>query len=144
MVRSAREWRWSSYRTTAGKTSGPDCLHSEWILSAFAKRKSVAVEQYKQFVSEGKGQPSPWASVQNQVYLGSERFAEQMQSGIDKSKKLSEVPLLQRRPKPKKLSYYEKSSSNRNSAMSRAYRSGGYTLQNSKLPPKIISPISPN
>ncbi len=45
----------------------------EWVLAAFGKRKTVAIDRYKKFVSEGKGQASPWALLQNQVYLVPER-----------------------------------------------------------------------
>ena len=129
MVRSARDWRWSSYRATAGQTKGIACLDIDWILAAFGKRKKVAIERYRKFISAGKGQPSPWASVQNQVYLGGESFVENMQSLIDGSKALSEVPSSQRRPKPKKLKYYKTSSHDRNSAIVSAYQSGGYTMK---------------
>ena len=129
MVRSARDWRWSSYRATAGQLKGLGCLNVEWVLAAFGKKRSVAVERYKKFVSEGKGQASPWTLLRNQVYLGGEQFVEKMQSLIDGDKELSEVPSSQRRPVPKELGYYEASSPDRNSAISRAYRSGGYTLR---------------
>jgi len=129
MVRSARDWPWSSYRATAGQTKGISCLDVEWILAAFGKRKKLAIERYKKFVSEGKGQPSPWDSLHNQVYLGGEKFVEKMQSLIDGSKELSEVPSSQRRPKPKELEYYKTSYQNRNSAITNAYRSGGYTMK---------------
>ena len=129
MVRSARDWPWSSYRATAGQSKGVACLDVEWILAAFAKRKKLAIERYKKFVSEGKGQPSPWDSLQNQVYLGGEKFIEKMQSLIDGSKELSEIPSSQRRPKPKELEYYKISCRDRNSAITSAYRSGGYTMK---------------
>ena len=99
------------------------------ILAAFGKRKKIAIERYKKFVSEGKGQPSPWDSLQNQVYLGGEQFVEKMHSLIDGSKGLSEVPSSQRKPKPKELAYYKTSYQDRNSAIASAYRSGGYTMK---------------
>lgn len=129
MTRSARDWPWSSYRATVGQRKGLKCLNAEWILAAFGKRKSVAIERYKIFVTEGKGQPSPWTLLQHQVYLGSEQFIEKMQSFIDEDKDLSEVPSSQRRPKPKELGYYEVTSQDRNSAIVNAYQSGGYTMK---------------
>jgi len=92
MVRSARERPWSSYRATAGQAKGIACLDVEWILAVFGKRKKVAIERYKKFISEGRGQRSPWEALQNQVYLGREQFVEKMQSLIDGDKELSEVP----------------------------------------------------
>ena len=49
---SQRKWPWSSYRSTVGAVKGLGCLNTEWILAAFAKRKSVAIEKYKQFVAQ--------------------------------------------------------------------------------------------
>jgi hypothetical protein len=125
MVASAKDWKWGSYRATTGQTKGPDCLKTEWILAVFAKRKSVAIEKYKQFVSEGKGQPSPWALLKKQIYLGSEQFVDEMQSLVNGDKELDEIPSSQRRPTPKSLVEYESSSGDRNSAIVKAYQSGG-------------------
>jgi len=69
------------------------------------------------------------ASLRNQVYLGSDEFVEKLQSLIDGDKELSEVPSSQRRAMPKALSYYKRMSPDRNSAISSAYQSGGYTLK---------------
>lgn len=129
MVASVKDWSWSSYRAATGLAKGPDCLNTEWILAAFAKRKAVAIEKYKQFVAEGKGQPSPWALLRKQIYLGSEQFVEKMQSLVDGDKELSEIPSSQRRPTPKSLAEYESSSGDRNTAIIKAYKSGGYTLK---------------
>ena len=52
-----------------------------------------------------------------------------MQSLIDGSKELSEVPSSQRRLKPKELKYYKTSSQGRNLAIVSAYQSGGYTMK---------------
>lgn len=129
MVASAKDWPWSSYRATIGQTKKPDYLNTEWLLAAFAKRKSVAIERYKEFVAAGKSQPSPWALLRNQIYLGSEPFVEKMKSLIDGEKELSEVPSSQRRPLPKALSSYEAASKDRNDAIIKSYRGGGYTLK---------------
>ena len=129
MVRSVRDWPWSSYRATVGQVKGSKCLNVDWLLGTFGKRKSDAVKRYKIFVSEGKGQPSPWLNLRNQVYLGSEQFVEKMQSLLNGDRELSEVPASQRRPVPKALGDYEASSHDRNTAITNAYRSGGYTLK---------------
>ena len=129
MVLSVRDWPWSSYRATAGQENKPAFLTIDWLLASFGKRKSAAVKKYIQFVSEGKGQPSPWELLRNQVYLGSEKFIEEMQAHIDNDQDLSEVPLSQRRKTPKELDYYEQKNVDRNSAICDAYQCGGYTLK---------------
>ena len=129
MVRSAKEWPWSSYRSTVGAVKGLSCLNTEWLLAAFAKRKSVAIEKYKQFVAQGTGQLSPWVMLRKQMYLGSDQFVEEMQALIDGDKELSEIPSSQRRPAPKPLAEYKNASEDRNTAIISAYKSGGYTLK---------------
>jgi len=52
-VRSAKDWPWSNYRATAGMTAAPTWLETDWILSAFAKRKKEAQTAHRRFVSDG-------------------------------------------------------------------------------------------
>ena len=40
MVRSASQWRWSSYRATTGQAFKPEWLNTDWLLASFSKRKS--------------------------------------------------------------------------------------------------------
>ena len=127
MVRAAKDWPWSSYRATVGQAEGVGYLQTEWLLAAFGKRKSSAIEKYKAFVAEGRGQPSPWTLLKNQVYLGGDEFVEKMQALVDDDKELSEIPSSQRRPIPKLLSEYDGSNDDRNVAINLAYQSGGYT-----------------
>jgi hypothetical protein len=129
MVRSARDWPWSSYRAMVGQIKKPEFLDVDWVLSAFGKRKKNAISAYKKFITEGKNQPSPWSELRNQIYLGGESFVEKMQSMIDCEIELNEIPSSQRRPTPKDLRYYETKYSDRNTAIISAYQSGGYTLK---------------
>jgi putative transposase len=127
MARAAKDWPWSSYRATTGQVQGLECVNTDGLLAAFGKRKSTAIEQYKVFVAEGKGEPSPWAKLRHQVYLGSPPFVEKMQSLIDGDKELSEIPSSQRRSLPRTLVDYKLSNADRNTAICKAYQSGGYT-----------------
>ena len=129
MVRSARDWPWSSYRATCGQVVKPDWLNTDWLLASFGKTKGRAIKGYKAFVSQGKGLPSPWSALRNQVFLGTESYLEEMQVLIDTGKELSEIPSSQRRPMPKELDDYKQSNSSRNDAIVSAYESGGYTLK---------------
>ena len=129
MVRSAKDWGWSSYRATAGQAESPEWLQTDWLLAAFGSRKGKAMETYRRFVAEGKNQPSPWQGLRNQVYLGDERFVERMQRRIDEQKVLSEIPVTQRRRQAKTLAYYERKAGSRDEAIINAYASGGYTLK---------------
>ena len=42
MVRNAKDWPWSSYRSTAGFSAPLPWLQTDWILSAFSRRKGEA------------------------------------------------------------------------------------------------------
>jgi len=54
------EWRWSSYRATAGFTQPPTFLTVDAVLEMFATDPRKAQARYRQFVSEGQVQgPGP-------------------------------------------------------------------------------------
>jgi REP element-mobilizing transposase RayT len=129
MVHTAGEWPWSSYRATIGKVKRFEWLQTDWLLASFGGTSKTAIEAYKKFVSEGKGQPSPWQELRNQVYLGGTEFISQMQGLIEGDKELSEIPISQRRPRPLAIKNYESSALNRDDAIYLTYLSGGYTLK---------------
>ena len=129
MVREAKEWPWSSYRKTAGMLSNDAWLTTEWLLSAFSKKRGIAQKKYIEFVTQGKNQPSPWESLQNQIFLGDEAYVSQMLSNIDQKKDLSEIPKSQRKEKAKELAWYEQQASSRNEAIKLSYESGGYSMK---------------
>ena len=129
MVRSAKDWPWSSYRATTGQIKSHSFLEVDGVLAGFHRQKATAVELYKQFVAQGKGQPSPWESLLNQVFLGDEKFVEKMLVLKDGDKDIAEVPFSQRRPIAKTIAEYEGQCKDRNDAIVKAYKSGGYTLK---------------
>lgn len=129
MVRFVGEWHWSSYRATVGQVTTPQWLEVDWLLAMFGSRKKEAVVGFKRFVSEGKGLPSPWQDLRNQVYLGGSDFVDELQGLIDGDKDLSEVPVSQRRPKALPLEEYKMKANYRDDAICKAYASGGYTLK---------------
>lgn len=129
MVRSAREWPWSSYRATADMAPGPEWLAVDTLLSAFGQRRAQAVAAYRAFVAAGKNQPSPWAKLKNQIYLGSDAFVNHMQRKVDTEQDLSEVPAAHRRQMTKPLEYYARKYADRDEAIAQAYAGGGYGMK---------------
>ena len=129
MVRTSRDWPWSSYRATTGQISVPEWLYVDWVLSAFAKQKKTAITRYKAFVAEGKNQPSPWMQLKNQIFLGTDKFVDDMQRKISSETTLSEIPAIQKRKRPKHLGFYKKKYPDRNTAITQAYRSGSYSME---------------
>lgn len=128
MVRNAKDWRWSSYRATAGMASPDGWFEADWVLSAFGGRKRQAQERYRAFVADGRNQPSPWAKLRNQVFLGDDEFVSRLQGGLEGDRDLGEIPAAQRRGAPKTLEYYAKHYPELDLAMAKAYESGGYSL----------------
>lgn len=129
MVRSAKDWPWSSYRATAGLAPAPEWLKTDWVLSAFSGRGTQALEAYRAFVAAGRNQPSPWGSLKNQIYLGSNDFVEQTRRKVADDKDLSEVPAAQKRRAPQPLEHYAQSCVSRDEAIAMAYASGGYGMK---------------
>ena len=41
----------------------PILVKVDWLLSNLSKRKRKAIEKYREFVAEGKNQPSPWQQL---------------------------------------------------------------------------------
>jgi len=129
MVSKAENWPWSSYLDTAGAREAPAWLHTDWLLAAFGSRLSFARKKYRQFVADGKNQPSPWEFLQNQVFLGSEKFVDGLRKKIEEDRDLSEIPRSQRREKPRSLAHYAKSAGSRDESIVAAYASGGYSMK---------------
>jgi REP element-mobilizing transposase RayT len=127
MVESAEHWRWSSYRLTAGLDAVPAWFDSDWLLGAFSPKRSTAIRKYMEFVANGVQQPSPWQYLKQQVFLGDDDFVARSLKKAS-GRRLSEVPRIQRRAKPKTLDEYSAEAPDRNQAMYDAYRGGGYTL----------------
>ena len=73
LVRSARDWRWSSYRATAGQTDPPGFLTIAWLLSQFAADPEIAIHAYRALVKRGKG-VDVWEDLRAGTLLGTDSF----------------------------------------------------------------------
>ncbi len=85
MVRSPRDWPWSSYRATADHDGVPSFLTVDWLLSRFGAERETAVRAYRRFVQAGRG-VNVWDDLQAGWLLGSDRFVDELR------------PLLQAKP----------------------------------------------
>ena len=130
MVNAPQEWPWSNYRATIGLASAEDWLNTTRVLAAFgAKKKSQAIRQFIDFVSRGKSQPSIWNALNKQIYLGDDKFVEDMQCKISSETNLDEIPRPQKRQIPNPLETYKDMMDCRDEAIVAAYRSGGYSMK---------------
>ncbi|MGH7409212.1 MAG: REP-associated tyrosine transposase [Candidatus Methylomirabilales bacterium] len=98
LVRHPRAWRWSSYRATSGEGPAEPWLTSTWLLGQFGQRRGRAHAAYRQFVNAGlRQQPSPWAHLVGQIYLGGEAFRRRAQHLV-RRRPDPEIPHAQRSP----------------------------------------------
>ncbi len=81
MVQRPDDWFWSSYRQTAGLSSGRSLLKTDWLLTQFGPDQASARQNYKDFVASGEGTESPFGRTQNSLILGGPEFVEQIGAG---------------------------------------------------------------
>jgi len=77
MVRSVRDWPWSSYRATSGQSDVPEFLTADWVLSQFDSDRVCAIRAYRRFVREGKG-VDVWEELRAGMFLGTDAFMKQL------------------------------------------------------------------
>jgi len=77
MVRSVRNWPWSSYRATAGQTEVPEFLTVDWVLSQFDPDRERAVRAYRRFIRQGRG-INVWDELRAGALLGTDGFVDQL------------------------------------------------------------------
>jgi len=131
MVEAPEEWRWGSYRATAGSEAGHPCLTTAWVLGQFGGKRAAAEREYRQFVRQGIGK-SIWHEVRGQAILGEESFGDSL---IDRLRTHEDVPEIARsqrfahRPGLEKLftASVMKDREKRNRKIAEAVEKYGYT-----------------
>lgn len=119
--RRVENWKWSSYRATAGLAPVPEFLTVEWVLRQFGRTRGEAQARYRAFVTAGLGN-CPWQHLRGQIYLGDEEFARRQPRPAED---LKEVPRVQRQPAKPAL---EEIFREPERAIARAYREHGYRM----------------
>lgn len=129
------QWLWSSYGPTASGKNVPEFLSLDWILLQFAREKKKAKELYVAFVEAGCSvQDRPWDKLTGQIFLGDERFVEQMHGLLRSSAGKTEIPKKQRHGGRLALSRLipesiQKDKLKRNRAIVQCHLDYGYTLK---------------
>lgn len=95
-VQRPEQWKWSSYRATAGKEASHACLTTDWILGQLGRRRKQAEERYREFVHAGISEKGIWDDVKGQSILGKERFVEDLAGYLQGSRDMTEIPRMQR------------------------------------------------
>lgn len=130
MVRSARDWKWSSYRATAGQEAPLELLTVEWLLSQFSANRTEAIREYQIFVQQGRG-VEVWEALRGGILMGTDRFVQEMTPRLHEIEHQREIPRSQRlaaRPSLEEIFADVTSKTKRNQKIHEAARQHEYTL----------------
>src|SRR5260221_9567610 len=97
MVKRPENYRWSSYRATAGYEATPPCLTTDWALGPSGHDLPTQQSGYRQFVDEGAGiTRSQFEDAVGQLFLGTAAWVEKRQPLVDSAPRSKEHPADQR------------------------------------------------
>jgi putative transposase len=103
LATAPENYRWSSYRSTAGLDAAPDWLDVNAALTPFAPDTQLAQTYYREFVAAKVGSDDClWDELINGIYLGTEPWAKKMRTVVETKPRSTDHPRLQRtvgRPK---------------------------------------------
>jgi len=131
MVRSARDWRWSSYRATAGQTDPPHFLTVDWLLSRFSDDCRTAIRAYRDFVKQGRG-IDVWKDLSTGVLMGSDAFAQSLKpllKDVEENREIRREERLAARPTLEELFADITDKPTRNERIHAAVRKHRYKLK---------------
>jgi REP element-mobilizing transposase RayT len=131
VVRSVRDWPWSSYRATSGQTDVPQFLVVDWVLSQFDPDPARAVRAYRRFVRQGKG-IDVWEELRAGVFLGTDTFVKKMKPLLKEKRVDPEIRQQERfaaRPSLEELFAGVPDKATRNERIHQAVRVYHYTLR---------------
>lgn len=94
MIEKPEDFRWSSYRSTAGFDKAPPFLVVDWLLAQFSSNRKRAESLYREFVLKGITQEAPWRELKGQIFLGDSQFIQRIKTSLPHD--LREIPRSQR------------------------------------------------
>jgi REP element-mobilizing transposase RayT len=96
LVIHPEQWRWSSYRATAGLEEPHPCLTVDWMLGQFSSKVSSATKRYAEFIRSGVDEEALWPKLKGQTILGDEGFVVRMGEYLKGAKDIKDIPRHQR------------------------------------------------
>jgi len=90
-IQRPKEWIWSSYGATAGRTKPHLCLMTDWVLSQFGSEKKTVEADYRRFVREGIGVESIWNRMRVQSVFGEDEFIESLSDYVRGRRQIPEI-----------------------------------------------------
>lgn len=97
IVSRPEDYRWSSYRATAGLEAAPAWLDIASALAWLHPDRSMAQAEYQRFVQAKTGcEDRLWDNLVNSIYLGSEEWAKRTRKIVESKPRSSDHPKVQR------------------------------------------------
>jgi putative transposase len=128
MVSRPEDYRWSSYRSTAGLEAGDDWLDMRSILELFDNDPVSAQRQYQEFVlAKVESADCLWDQTVNGMYLGSESWTKRMRDIVESKIRSTDHPKAHRaigRPKMTTIVAAVAHAAEKSSAVLREMRGG--------------------
>jgi putative transposase len=131
MVRSAKDWRWSSYRATSGLADAPDFMTVEWSLAPLDRDTSTAQRAYRKFFRQGR-RVEIRDELRSGNFLGADSLADQVGPLLDERRTEIDITRFQRlaaRPTLDELFADIHDKETRNERIHEAMRVHEYTLK---------------
>jgi putative transposase len=135
IVASPGEWAWSSYRALTGAAECPPWLRADLLHGLLLGREPVtpadvraAAGAYAAWVEAGRETPLWATALRQQMYLGDERFVEQMQARAEAQRLADEEVPRAQRAGPLPLSHWLAVCATREEALLRAHRDSGLSM----------------
>lgn len=97
LIDTPADWRWSSYRQTAGFEIPEPWLAANELLESFGGANERGCKEYVAYV-EQEGQTSPWTDLVGQIYLGSAEWIDAIEERIAAAPRSAEHPRPQLQP----------------------------------------------
>lgn len=134
LVADPSQWRWSSYRATAGEAPVPPFLATKWLLSLLGgETPGEARRKYRAFVRKGLEEgTASLDGLMSAPILGREAFAESLRPCLHDPARLRDIAIGQRpsqRPPLKELLDESLSRDVRNAQILEAHCRHGYTMK---------------
>jgi REP element-mobilizing transposase RayT len=97
MVERPEQYRWSSYRATAGLEVAPQWLDIGAVYMSFGLDEETARNEYRSFVlAKIESEDCLWNKLTNSIYLGTDEWTKRMRKIVESKPQSTDHPKVQR------------------------------------------------
>lgn len=132
LVKHPRDWKWSSYRATAGLSKPDPFLTLDWLMEIFGSDVKRAKNNYVKFVEADMNETRSKLEYKHQLFLESDEFAESIMKRygpFSSMKGINNTQLASGRPALNQIFNGELPKKERNLAIVTAYREYKFPLK---------------